>query len=144
MRNFIHSIFVVLALASAVSFSAQTPQSASGAPSTPAAPSAPAAPALPAVDEIVSKHVEALGGKDAINKVKSVYMESTISMMGADNPSTTTIVDGVGFKSEMEFNGTKIVQTFTDKGGWIINPMTGGTAATPMPDRLILSPAERK
>ena len=134
MRNFIYSIFVVSALASAVSLSAQTPQSAPAAPSTPAAPSAPAAPALPAVDEIVSKHVEAIGGKDAINKVKSVYMESSISMMGAENPSNTMIVDGVGFKNEMEFNGTKIVQTYTDKGGWLINPMTGASTATPMPD----------
>ncbi len=89
---------------------------------------------MPAVDEIVGKHVEALGGKDAIGKVKSVYMESSISMMGAENPSNTTIVDGVGYRNEMEFNGTKIVQTYTDKGGWTINPMTGASTATPMPE----------
>lgn len=130
MKNFIHGILVVSALASAVSLSAQATPAAPSAPATPSA----AAPALPAVDEIVSKHVEALGGKDAINKVKSVYMESSITMMGAENPSSTTIMDGVGFKNEMEFNGTKIVQTFTDKGGWLINPMTGASTATPMPD----------
>jgi hypothetical protein len=63
-----------------------------------------------------------------------MYVESAITMMGAENPSSTTIVDGVGYKNEMEFNGTKIVQTFTDKGGWTINPMTGASTATPMPD----------
>jgi len=85
-------------------------------------------------DEIVSKYVAAIGGKDAISQVKSVHSESSVSMMGSENPSTTTIVDGVGFKNETEFNGAKIVQCYTDKGGWIINPMAGGADATPMPD----------
>jgi len=110
MKNFIRGMVVVSALAGAVSLSAQT------------------------ADEIVSKYVAAIGGKDAISQVKSVYMGSSVSVMGAENPSTTTIVDGVGYKNETEFNGAKIVQCFTDKGGWTINPMAGGADATPMPD----------
>ena len=109
MKNFIQGILVVSALASAVSLSAQT------------------------AGEIVSKHVAAIGGKDAISQVKSVYMETSITMMGGENPSTTTIVNGVGYKSETDFNGTKIVQCYTDKGGWTINPMAGAATATPMP-----------
>ena len=110
MKNFIHGILVVSALASAVSLSAQT------------------------ADEIVSKYVTAIGGKAAISQVKSVYTENSISMMGNENPSSTTIVDGVGYKNEMEFNGTKIVQCYTDKGGWTVNPMAGAADPTPMPD----------
>lgn len=116
MKNFIHGILVVLVLASAVSLSAQTAVSALTA------------------DEIVGKYVAAIGGKDAIGQVKSVYMESSVTMMGAENPSTTTIVNGVGYKNETNFNGTQIVQCYTDKGGWTINPMAGATTATPMPD----------
>jgi hypothetical protein len=134
MRNFIQGLLVVLALASAVSLSAQATPGAQPAPGAQDAPTAQAAPNLPAVDEVVSKHVDALGGKDAISKVKSVYVESSITMMGAENPSNTSIVDGVGFRNEMEFNGTKVVQTYTDKGGWTVNPMTGASTATPMPD----------
>jgi hypothetical protein len=110
MKNFIRGILVVSALAGAVALSAQT------------------------ADEIVAKYVAAIGGKDAISQVKSVYTESSITMMGGDNPSTTMLVDGVGFKNETEFNGTKIVQCYTDKGGWIVNPMAGAANATPMPD----------
>jgi len=152
MKNPIHALLVFTTLACAASLTAQSPpsapsapasqsapaaQSAPTAPSAPAVPSAPAtdsAPAAPTVDEIVSKHVEAIGGKEAIAKVKSLTMESSFTMMGSENPSTTVILDGVGYKNEMQFNSTSIVQCYTDKGGWTINPMTGAAGATPMPD----------
>jgi len=120
MRSIIRGILVVSALAGAVTLSAQT-TAASAATPTPLT-----------ADEIVGKYVAAIGGKDAIGKVKSLYTESSVAMMGGENPSTTTIVDGVGYKNETDFNGTKIVQCFTDKGGWSVNP--GAVNATPMPD----------
>lgn len=110
MKKIIHSILVITALAGAVALQAQT------------------------AEEIVNKHINAMGGKEAISKVKSLITESSVSIMGGEAPSTTTIVDGVGFKNEMEFNGTKIVQCVTDKGGWMINPMTGAADPTPMPE----------
>ncbi len=134
MKNVIHGILVVATLASAVSLAAQNAQAPSTAPTPPAAPASPAAPALPAVDEIVSKHVAAIGGKDAISQVKSMVTQSSITIMGTEAPATSTVLDGVGFKNEMEFNGAKIVQCYTDKGGWTINPMAGAATPTPMPD----------
>jgi outer membrane lipoprotein-sorting protein len=86
------------------------------------------------VDEIIDKYVEAAGGKDVINKINSIYMESTVSVMGNDAPATTTILNGKGYKTEMEMNGSKIVSCFTDTGGWVINPMMGSTSPQPMPD----------
>ena len=121
MKKIIHGILMVAAMASAVSLSAQAPQSTT-------------TETLPTADAVVSKYIAAIGGKDAISKVKSVYTESSIAMMGADNPSTTSLVDGVGYKNETDFNGTKIVQCFTTKGGWSVNPMTGASSPAPMPD----------
>ena len=85
-------------------------------------------------DEIISKHLDALGGKAVIGGLKSMYQESTIEVMGTEAPSTTSIIFGKGAKSETDFNGAKIVQCITDKGGWGINPMQGQTTATAMSD----------
>jgi len=86
------------------------------------------------VDEIIDKYVEAAGGKDVIGKINTIYMESNVQMMGNETPATTTILNGKGYKTEMEINGSKFVSCFTDKGGWMINPMMGGTTPQPMPD----------
>ncbi len=122
MKNLIRGICLFSALAGAVVLNAQTPQE----PQT--------AQAAPTVDEIVQKHLDAIGGKDAISKVKSLTMESTAQIMGTDAPGTTVIVDGVGYKSETDFNGTKIINCVNDKGGWMLNPMAGSPDPAPMPD----------
>jgi hypothetical protein len=85
-------------------------------------------------DEIVAKHVDAVGGKDKIGQVTSVYTESNIQVMGNDAPSSTTVVIGKGFRSESEFNGQKLIQVYTTTGGWMVNPFAGGTDAQAMPD----------
>jgi hypothetical protein len=108
MKNFVRGMIVFSALAGTLSLSAQT------------------------ADEIVGKYLAAIGGKDAISQVKSISMETSVQVMGNDAPSTTVIVDGVGFKTETEFNGTKMVQCYTEKGGWTVNPMAGSPAPTAM------------
>ncbi len=86
------------------------------------------------VDEIINKEVEATGGKDKISQIKSLYMELSVQAMGNENPATITILNGKGYKYESEYNGQKIVQCYTDTGGWMINPMAGATTAQPLPE----------
>lgn len=87
--------------------------------------------------EIVDKYVSALGGKDKITAIKTLYTESNIQIMGNDAPSTTYIVNGKGFKNEMDINGQKIVQCITTNSGWSINPFQGQMVAEPLPAEAI-------
>ena len=115
-------------MAGAVSMSAQV-----SSPVQAPAPAQVSAPNLTA-DEVVNKYLDALGGRDAIGKIKTMSVEGTMQVMGGEAPTTTITVDGVGTKQESEFNGTKIISCYTDKGGWAVNPMAGAPDPTPMPD----------
>jgi hypothetical protein len=146
MKRTILGIFAFAVMAGAASLLAQpqSPAQASAPAQTPTSAQAPAPPQAPApaqvlaptltADEIVNKYLDALGGKDAISKVKTMSVEGTMQVMGSDNPTSTITVDGMGARQESEFNGAKIISCYTDKGGWAVNPMAGAYDPTPMPD----------
>ncbi len=88
-------------------------------------------------DEIISKYINAIGGKEKLDKVKTFYSESTSQVMGNEGPSILTIVRGTGYKLSSETNGQSFVMVLTDKGGWQINPFAGAATATALPDEAI-------
>jgi outer membrane lipoprotein-sorting protein len=85
-------------------------------------------------DEIIAKHVDAIGGQDKLSQINTIYIESSTSVMGTDAPTKTYIVNGKGYRSESDFNGQGIVNVITDKSGWMINPFAGATDPTALPD----------
>jgi len=134
MKRVILGILALTAIACTASLSAQAPAAAPAPTPAPApAPAQVSAPTLTA-DQIVNKYLDAVGGKDAISKVKSMSMEGTMLVMGSEAPTTTVTVDGVGMKQVSEFNGSTIINCYTDKGGWTVNPMAGVNDPAPMPD----------
>lgn len=86
------------------------------------------------LDEIIAKNVDAMGGKDKIKSITSISIENTMEAMGNESANTSVVVNGVGAKTKTDFNGQTMVQCFTSKGGWAINPMAGSSDATPMPE----------
>jgi len=88
-------------------------------------------------DEIVAKYINAIGGKEKLDKVKTFYSESTSQVMGNEGPSILTIVRGTGYKVSSETNGQAFVMVLTDKGGWQINPFAGAATATALPEEAI-------
>lgn len=85
-------------------------------------------------EDIIAKHLDAVGGKEKLAGINSVRMESTLQVMGNEAPNTTTILNGKGYRNESEFNGQKIIQVYTDKSGWMVNPMAGATDPQAVPD----------
>ncbi len=86
------------------------------------------------VDEIIAKHIDAIGGKEKLAQIKSLYMESDMEVMGSQAPMVIYILNGKGFKNETDFNGQKIISCVTDKGGWAVNPMGGSASPEAMPE----------
>ena len=87
-------------------------------------------------DEVINKYIDARGGKDKLNAIKSVYMEGARSMMGNEVPVKITIVNGKLFRTDFEFSGTNYYTIATPTEGWSYFPMRGtGPEALPA-DRL--------
>lgn len=85
------------------------------------------------VEDVIDKHVAAMGGSK-YTSLKSVKMEASAQIMGMELPSSTTIVQGRGLRSETVVQGSAIVQAIDGNTGWTINPMSGQSTPTPLPD----------
>lgn len=85
-------------------------------------------------EEIIGKYVEAIGGQDLLAKITSLYMETTMDVMGMEGVSKTTILNGKGMLQETEMMNTLSTTCYTSKGGWTVNPMAGITTPESMPE----------
>lgn len=80
------------------------------------------------VDEIVDKHVAALGGMDKLSGVKTLYTERSLSVQGMDIPTKSTVMVGKSMRTESSVMGNSMVQVVDGSTGWMIRPaMMGGT-----------------
>jgi len=84
--------------------------------------------------DVLAKHETAIGGKDLISQVKSISMQTTTHMANNDMPGSVVVLDGVLYRAEVNFSGGNMVQCYTARGGWMVNPMAGMNDPTPMPD----------
>lgn len=80
------------------------------------------------VDEIVDKHVTALGGMDKIKAVNTVITERSLAVQGMEIPTKTVLVVGKSLRNESTVMGNSMVQVVDDSKGWMIRPtQMGGT-----------------
>ena len=84
------------------------------------------------VDDIINKHINAIGGKGIIGGIKSIFMQTTVHAMGMDAPSSISLLNGKGIRIESDINGDKMITVYTDKYGWNVNPMSAVTAPQQM------------
>lgn len=77
------------------------------------------------IDEIVNKHIEAMGGKEKLAALKTVRMTGSMSIQGMDINMVITKSHMKGLRNDIEFNGSSYYQfANTTKGQSLMPPMT--------------------
>jgi hypothetical protein len=84
-------------------------------------------------DEIVNKHVEAIGGLDAWKKVTSMVQTGSISFNGMEITVSVTVDNKKGMRRDITLMGMTGYTIVTPTAGWNFMPFQGGqTAPEPM------------
>lgn len=86
-------------------------------------------------DEVIAKYIDALGGKEKLLSIKTLYTEGTAVMQnGMEINSRSWRVKDKLFRQETSFTMGSVVVIATPTKGWVSNPRNGG-AFTAMPDQ---------
>jgi len=88
-------------------------------------------------EEIVAKHIDAIGGAENWKKVNSIRQEATLSVQGMDIPVVVTLVHNKGSKQEFTVMGMTGYTIITNEGGWSFNPMMGQSKPEPMTNDML-------
>lgn len=83
-------------------------------------------------DEIVKKHIEAIGGKDNWAKVKTMKTEMTMKANGAEIKVTLFQVDKKAMRQNIALMGMEGYSILTNTEGWSYMPFQGQTKPEPM------------
>jgi len=83
-------------------------------------------------DEIVAKHIAAIGGADNWKKINNMRQEATLSVQGMEIPVVITAVHNKATKQEYTVMGMTGYSIITSEGGWNFNPMQGQTKPEPI------------
>ncbi|MEA5139319.1 LolA-like protein [Arcicella rigui] len=80
------------------------------------------------VDEIVAKHVTAMGGAEKWKALKGLEMKSKFSVQGMEIESKTVILAGKSLRTDVSVMGQEIINAIDGETGWSVRPaMMGGT-----------------
>ena len=98
-------------------------------------------------DEIIDKHLQAIGGKEKLKSLNSVIMEGKVSAQGTDITMSTMILNKKGFRLDFSLMGMEAWVIMRPDSGWSFMPFQGQTKPDAIPmdqlkesmDRLDLS-----
>jgi len=83
-------------------------------------------------DEIVNKHIEAIGGLENWKKVNSMVLTGTMSAQGMSLDVITTVLHNKGSRQDINAMGMNNYQVLTPTEGWIFFPIQGQQAPEAM------------
>lgn len=85
-------------------------------------------------DEIIKKHVDAVGGEDNWKKVTSVKSSGSMDVQGTPVKLTTSTIKGKGQRIDIEVMGMKNYIIVTPGKGWMYMPVQQMTEPKEMPE----------
>ncbi|HEX6169228.1 MAG TPA: hypothetical protein VFZ33_06015 [Chitinophagaceae bacterium] len=83
-------------------------------------------------EEIVTKHVDAIGGTAPWKKINSIYYEGKLTVQGAEVNVTLTALNGKGVRQNLTIMGMTGYQIITPAAGWNFMPFQGQTTPEAM------------
>jgi len=84
------------------------------------------------VDEIVNKHIEAIGGADAWKKVNSMVSTGSLKVQGADIGMNIAVLNGKGSRTDISAMGMNGYMIVTPTAGWNFMPFQGQKTPEPI------------
>ncbi len=86
-------------------------------------------------DEIIDKHLQAMGGKDKLKAVQTERISGKMTLgQGMEAPFTMEMARPNKMRMEFTIQGMTGIQAFDGKTGWSVMPFMGKTEAEAMPE----------
>jgi outer membrane lipoprotein-sorting protein len=83
-------------------------------------------------DDIINKHINAIGGKDNWKKVTSMVQNGTMSVQGAEIQMKRSIIHNEAARTDISLMGMTGYQIVTTKEGWSYMPFQGQASVEAM------------
>ena len=77
------------------------------------------------VDEIVAKHLDAMGGLQKLKSIETIKKVAKVTMNGRETKTTMYFKRPNLSRQEVTIDGKNVVNAFDGRTAWIINPLTG-------------------
>jgi len=88
-------------------------------------------------DDIISKHLQAIGGIENWKKINTMKLTGSVNAGGTQIPVTITTVHNKAQKIEFTVNGMTGYTIVTKTAGWSYSPMGGQTKAEAMTSEMV-------
>lgn len=73
-------------------------------------------------DDIINKHIAAMGGAEKLKALKSLHTEGVMEVRGMEIPLKLWIVNDKALRMEFQVMGSNNIQVVTKTGGWLQTP----------------------
>jgi outer membrane lipoprotein-sorting protein len=79
----------------------------------------------PSVDDIVAKHLDAIGGLERLKDIQTMKKVAKVTMQGRETTTTMYFKRPNMSRQETTVDGKQVINAFDGTTPWIINPHTG-------------------